>query len=209
MGLMNIFSKKNDKKSSETPEQNIEDYYTPVVEPVGELPVGELPVGDSSGKFVSEPLESINTSVPEIKFEDDKPLQILTSEQKELVDNGYYLTPSYLNETNQVNPTTNLLQSVQPTNDYDNDSYVDDELPYNNDEEDVFNSNVDGTYSSVGNNTYEDDRVNEHKFFSTSVDDIDNYKQGLGQNNQEKTKILGSASIFNINRIDDNNNKSA
>lgn len=203
MGLMNMFSKKKDNNKVE--QQVVEDYYTPVVEPVGELPVSN---GEHISKFMDNPIDINNTSTVQnsIIFEDEKPSQILTTEQKELADNGFYLTmPSYPEPT--VNPTTSLNPIdglYQDTSNDDSYSALDDELPYNDDEEDVFNNSIDGSYGSAASQTYDDNKVNEHKFFSTSVDEIDNYKNQLGQNGKDKTKIIGDSSIFNIGRIDDN-----
>lgn len=194
MGLMNIFSKKKEEPKVET--QEVENYYTPVVEPVGELPVG----GEHISKFIPDNISEQNNNLDNtLIFEDEvKPTQILTTEQKELADNGLYLTPTYLSEqTQNINPVVN---SFLPQDDY-SDS-LDDELPYD-DDEDVFNSNVDGSYSSVSSQNYEDDRVNEHKFFSSSVDDIDNYKKQISQSEREKQKIYGDANIFFSGRIDD------
>ena len=205
MGLMNMFSKKKDNNKVE--QQVVEDYYTPVVEPVGELPVSN---GEHISKFMDNPIDINNTSNVQnsIIFDDEKPSQILTTEQKELADNGFYLTmPSY--QEPAVNPTASLFANANTNNEIyqsnpDSYSALDDELPYNDEDEDVFNNSIDGSYSSVSGQSYDDDRVNEHKFFSTSVDEIDNYKNQLNQDGRDKTKIIGDSSIFSIGRIDDN-----
>ena len=193
MGFMNMFSK---KKEDKTEPQNIEEYFTPVVEPVGELPVSSA---DHVSKFMETPIDINNNSSNEIIFDDEKPLQILTTEQKELADNGFYLSPNYINQQPDVNPATSMFV----TQDSYEDS-LDDELPYPDEDENVFNSNVDGSYSSVSSQPYEEERVNEHKFFSSTVDDIDSFKKQLGGNNQEKKKIIGDRNIlYNCQKIDD------
>ena len=203
MGLINIFSKKKDVKKQ--PEQIVEDYYTPVEEPVGELPVGTSD-GQHMSKFFSE--EGSNNNADGLIFDDDiKPSIDYSIETKQLIDNNYYLsTPS--NTTPEVNPTASLFMNNDSNNDGGNElnTYYDEEIPVHDDEPIV--SNVDGSYSNMSSETYEDNRVNEHKFFSTSLDEINDNDEL----NQDKTKVIkpitASSNIWSIGKIDDNNKAS-
>lgn len=205
MGLFNIFSKKDQKKEIvEQPQQITEEYNIPVIEPVGELPVSnkknednvlETPTDfgqqqfDSTSKFVATPI-NFDQSQNKIIFDDTKPASIYTDEQQGYISNNYFLSPSY--------KTTDEFSYVSNNNDKDDSesddfSYVDDELPSANDD------NFNNALPNLG----DDNSENEHKFFTSSVDEIDSYKNSLDSEKKEKTKILGDASIFGIARIDD------
>lgn len=198
MGLFDIFSKKDEKEKKV--EQVNDDIFTPVVEPVGDLPVSNIknenndlstPADfsqlqfDNTNKFVEEPINFNNTQ-SEIIFDDSKPASIYTSEQQEYISNNYFLSPSY-----KTSDEFSFITNNDSSNDEDF-SYVDDELPETNND-----------FNNSPNNLDNDNQENEHKFFSSSVDEIDNYKNQLGEDNKDKTKILGDASIFGIARIDD------
>ena len=201
MGIMSIFSKKKDVNNVE--EQQVADYYTPVEEPVGELPVGTAQENlERENKYMFQPIDqNLNNNSLDIKFDDDKPSNVLTSEQSEFVNNGYYLTQN--NPTIQVNPTASLFQTQQDSTDNTDggySTYYDEELPTNDDN---IISNVDGSYSSVSNQSYEEQRVNEHKFFSTSVEEIDAYKNQLSDVSTDRKPVTASQNIWSIGRIDE------
>ena len=203
MGFINIFSKK--KEANNQPEQVVEDYYTPVEEPVGELPVGTS--SDHLSKFIPENANN-NLLNDGFIFDDEvKPTNTYSIETKELIDNNYYLsTPSQI--TPEVNPTASLFMNNDTNNSDNNDNgsnygYFDEELPSKEDDQII--SNIDGTYSSVTNPTYEENRTGEPKFFSVSLDEINNTKDMFKQNNITTPNIYGNQNIFNPQKIDTSN----
>lgn len=201
MGIMSIFSKKKNDTVEEP--QQVFDYNIPVEEPVGELPVGTAQENmERENKYMYQPIEQNNNSFDGLKFdeEDYKPTNVLTADQKQYVDSGYYLT------TPSVNPTVNIFQPQQEQSDATDGGITnnyDIEVPT---KDEGIISNIDGSYSSVSSQPYEEERTNEHKFFATSVEEIDNYKDRWKQDNSDKTPVTASQNIFSLPRIDEASN---
>ena len=187
MGIFSRFSKKDNKEEKSV--QEVADYYTPVVEPVGELPVSNL---GETNKFIEEP--EMHLAKSEILFDDTNPNMIYTAEQKEYIDNGYYLSPSYQTALEFGYAKTN--SDLHDTSINDSFEKIGEEIIADFDEELPENES---DFNQVNQPNEENA---EHKFFASSIDDIDNYKSDLVQTEKEKTKILGDASIFGISRID-------
>ena len=156
---------------------------------------------EKENKYVFEPIDQkINTFDGIIFDENDyKPNNILTAEQTELINNGYYLSAPL------VNPTASLFQQQDQSDATDGgySTYYDEELPT---KDDGIVSNVDGSFSSTVNPTYEEERTNEHKFFAASVDEIDQFKDNWKTTNSDVKPVIASQNIFNLPRIDEPEN---
>ena len=199
---MNLFGKmfgKDKQPKDIQPVEQEQQLLDEVVEPVGELPVGTAQQNmERENKYMFQPIEQSNNSFEGLKFDEDdyKPTNILTADQKQYVDNGYYLA------SNNINPTVNLFQPQQEQSDATDGGFIN---QYETKEDGII-SNIDGSYSSVSSQSYEEERTNEHKYFATSVEDIDNYKDRWKQDNNDKPPITGSQNIFSLPLIDEANN---